>query len=289
VPDHKRAGELDTLAYDIRVLSEGTMPIDAPIHTNESNLGRVLNVGLPVLLVFWQRDCAPCDQLAPVLDRVARAYAGRALIVKVNVAEEPGLAARYHITALPSIVIIKDGRDQATAQGAASEAELAAWLDHLSGGAARPPVPSGPSVVLASASAGRGAYAGPEQPVREAAPASAPTGAPGGAANKPVVLTDANFEQMIRSSRVPVLVDFWAVWCGPCRMVAPVVEQLAQDYAGRALVGKLNVDENPGVAGKYGIMSIPTLMIFRNGQAVDRIVGAQPAPVIRQHLAKQVE
>ncbi len=259
------------------------MPIDAPIHTNESNLGRVLNVGLPVLLVFWQRDCPPCDQLAPVLDRLARAYAGRALIVKVNVAEEPGLAARYHITALPSIVFIKDGREEATAQGAAAEAPLAAWLDTLSKGGARPPVPSGPSIVLASAAGSRGPYAGPEQPAREGMGAGA-----AGASNKPITLTDANFDQVIRSSQVPVLVDFWAVWCGPCRMVAPVVEQLAQDYAGRALVGKLNVDENQGVAAKYGIMSIPTLMIFRNGQVVDRIVGAQPAPVLRQHLAKQV-
>ncbi len=269
------------------------MPIDAPIHTGESNLPKVLKAGLPVLLVFWQRECAPCEELSPVLDRLARTYAGRALIVKVNAVEEPGLAARYHIEAAPSLVFVKGGQDVATGAGAASEKELAAWLEYLTGKAsAQPALPAGRREPLrvpagSAAYAGAGAGGGP-RPAAGPAPAAgnAATGANG--SGKPVVLTDANFDQVLRSSSLPVLVDFWAVWCGPCKMVAPTVEELARDYAGRAVIGKVNVDENPGVAERYGIMSIPTLMIFRNGQVVDRLVGAHPAPVLRQHLAQQV-
>lgn len=97
-----------------------------------------------------------------------------------------------------------------------------------------------------------------------------------------------NFDEVvIRGSRErPVLVDFWAPWCGPCRMVAPSVEKLAQEFAGRAVVGKLNVDENQVTAQRYQVMSIPTLLIFKNGQVVDQIVGAQPFQALQQHLAR---
>ncbi|MGQ9490828.1 MAG: thioredoxin [Anaerolineae bacterium] len=103
-----------------------------------------------------------------------------------------------------------------------------------------------------------------------------------------MILTDATFDQVVRNSRQPVLVDFWAAWCGPCKMIAPAVAQLAREFAGRAIVAKLNVDENPQTAGRFGIMSIPTLLIFRNGRVVDQIVGAQPPDVLRQRLARHV-
>ena len=95
------------------------MPIDAPIHVNEANLPRVLGAGLPVLLVFWRRECAPCDQLAPSLDRLAKSTAGRGLIAKINVADEPRLAQRYGIDRLPTIVFTKDGQEIGKALGAA--------------------------------------------------------------------------------------------------------------------------------------------------------------------------
>ena len=90
-----------------------------------------------------------------------------------------------------------------------------------------------------------------------------------------IEFTESNFENEVIQSDVPVLVDFWAPWCGPCKMVAPIVEEISGEYAGRLKVGKLNTDDNQMVASQFGVMSIPTLMIFKGGEVVERIVGAQ--------------
>jgi thioredoxin 1 len=103
-----------------------------------------------------------------------------------------------------------------------------------------------------------------------------------------IELTDANFEELVLKSDKPVLVDFWAVWCGPCRMVAPVVEELSKDYDGKAVVGKLDVDANPGVAMKFGIRNIPTLLVFKGGEVVDKHVGAAPKNVLSAKLQAQL-
>lgn len=99
-------------------------------------------------------------------------------------------------------------------------------------------------------------------------------------------VTDSTFEEEVLKSDLPVLVDFWAPWCGPCRMVAPVVDELAIQYEGRVRVVKVNTDENPGVASQYGIRSIPTLMIFKGGQRVDMVVGAVPKTTLATTLEK---
>lgn len=103
-------------------------------------------------------------------------------------------------------------------------------------------------------------------------------------AAKPVHVTDANFAAEVENSSLPVLLDMWAAWCGPCRMIAPVVEQIAAELAGKCTVGKLDVDKNPHTASRFGVQSIPTLLILKNGREVDRLVGAQSKDAIMRRL-----
>lgn len=230
------------------------MTIKAVIHTNQASVDRVLRAGPPVILVFWSPQSAQSEMDA-LLESLAVEYGGRVLIARVNAAEEVPLAQRYNIAHLPSFVFVKNGNVEGTLPGPLSERSLREWLRYLIVGGQRPPLPA--------------------QDQR------------GTSSNKPLHLTDRNFQEVINGDQ-PVLVDFWAEWCGPCRMVGPSVEQLAQEFAGRAVVAKLNIDENPQTPRRFGIMSIPTLYIFKKGQVVDQIVGAQPLPALRQWLARHV-
>ena len=101
---------------------------------------------------------------------------------------------------------------------------------------------------------------------------------------KYVVATDDNFEQEVMQASEPVLVDFWAAWCGPCRMIAPTIEELAEDFEGRAKVAKLDVDNNPQTAMQFGVRSIPTLLFFKDGRVVDQLIGAAPKKALADKL-----
>ncbi|NQU68718.1 MAG: thioredoxin [Candidatus Marinimicrobia bacterium] len=103
-----------------------------------------------------------------------------------------------------------------------------------------------------------------------------------------ITISDSNFESEVLKSTKPVLIDFWAEWCGPCRMVGPIVDQLAEEYDGKVVVGKVNVDENPSIASQYGIRSIPSLLVFSNGKVEEQIVGAVPKARLQDSLNKYI-
>jgi len=103
-----------------------------------------------------------------------------------------------------------------------------------------------------------------------------------------VAVTDSSFEQEVLQSSVPVLVDFWAEWCGPCKMLAPTIDQLSVEYAGKLKVVKVDVDQNNEISGRYGVMSIPTVMLFKDGHAVEKIVGAMPKPILLSKIQPHI-
>jgi len=104
--------------------------------------------------------------------------------------------------------------------------------------------------------------------------------------DKIIQVTDADFDEKVLKSDLPVLVDFWAAWCGPCRAIAPVIDQLAQEYDGKVIIAKMNVDENPATPGRFGIRAIPTLILFKDGSVVEQITGAVGKTVIENALSK---
>ena len=105
---------------------------------------------------------------------------------------------------------------------------------------------------------------------------------------KPMEMTDTNFQQEVLSSDRPVLVDFWAEWCGPCKMIAPIVEELAHEYDGKLKVGKVDVDSNQQVSMQFGVRSIPTLLIFKSGKVVEQVIGAVPKRLLAEKIAKHL-
>ncbi|MEZ4868433.1 MAG: thioredoxin [Caldilineaceae bacterium] len=240
------------------------MRINSILHTNEQSVDRLLAAGLPVVLVFWSSQSPLAAATDSLLAQAAARYAGKLLIAKIDSSAEPKLVTRFQVAHSPAILFVRQNQVETRANSATPAAVLNDWLAYLAEGGARP------------------------AEIASSRPAAAPQPqAQGGQPGTPITLTDANFAAMVNRPE-PVLVDFWAPWCGPCRMVAPAVEQLARDFQGRAVVGKLNVDENPRVAQQYNIMGIPALYIFKNGQVVDQMVGAQPPAVLQQRLARQV-
>ena len=103
-----------------------------------------------------------------------------------------------------------------------------------------------------------------------------------------ITLNESNFDQEVLNSELPVMVDFWAVWCGPCKVLGPIVDELANEYEGKLKVGKVNVDENNQLAGRYGIMSIPTLKFFKGGKVVGELIGAAPKSTLENEIKKHI-
>ncbi|MBA3868355.1 MAG: thioredoxin [Anaerolineae bacterium] len=228
------------------------MPIfNTPINTDDNNLSKVLGQNLPVALYLY--DSHRSDRsLDEAINKAAKQYAGQALIVRVDASSSPQARQQYGNLAIPALVTLsKDGNNRTVKSQAnnISAGDIQTHIDYLLG--------KGPAPKQAA-------------PVPKASTASA------NGSTTPLVVTDATFEREVIKSNVPVLVDFWAPWCGPCRSIAPVVEQMATKYAGRAKIVKVNVDDNPRIAQQFQILSIPTLMVFKNGAAFKRQVGANP-------------
>ncbi len=248
-----------------------------PINVTDPAFSRAVEQSpLPVVLVFHRANCEPCTRLDTALKEVARDFAGRVLVARADVADAPEAARRYRITAVPTIIFVRDGREVERTVGEVPAAALRQKVEELLGTRPRTaPLSGGAAVPLEGA---RTVERPPSRP--------RPNGAAQRAVDRPITVTDATFQQLVTQSQVPVVVDFWAPWCAPCRMIAPALEDIAREFAGRLVVAKLNVDENPNTAAAFGIMSIPTLIVFRNGQPVDRIVGALPPPLLRQRIVR---
>lgn len=232
------------------------MPIfNTPITTDSSSLTRVLGQPLPIALYLYDSRSGN-RALDEAISQAAKQYAGQALIVRVDVAANPQVQRDYGNLSAPALVtLVKDGSGRKVKSQASSisVSDIPAHVDYLLG--------KGPA---------------PKQAAPTAKQSTPSTNESSSASNKPQVVTDATFDSEVLKSKVPVLVDFWAPWCGPCRTIAPTVEQMAQKYAGRAKVVKVNVDDNPRIAQQFQILSIPTLMMFKNGTAIKRQVGANP-------------
>lgn len=231
------------------------MKFDAPINATEASLQQVLDqASLPVVAVFWSPEDETQAKLDTVLSSTAQAYAGEVVVMKLNVRDAPQAQRRHDVESVPQFLFFRDGKLVARARGLPTAETLRPWIEYL--------LQRGPKPTTSKAARGDGPA------VQE----------------HPAHVTDGSFEETVLQSAVPVLVDFWAAWCGPCRSLAPVIDELARTYADRALVAKLDVDENPGTARRYHVMSIPTLILFHHGQEVDRVTGVQPKHVIEAKL-----
>ncbi len=231
---------------------------DSALTSNDLSLDRVLDAGLPVLMVFHEREL-PGD-LRQSMDDLARRYAGKALFVLLAHSDAPQGIKRFGVQELPALVTVRSGKT-VSSQGAVTPSDLKAHAAYLLG-------------------------EGPMPAPRRAASTPRPSQNPSAS---PVSVNEMNFDREVLQSDRPVLVDFWAPWCGPCRMVEPTVSALAREQAGSLKVAKVNVDENPSLASRYGAMSIPLMIMVKGGREVDRWVGALPDRALRSRVMRWIQ
>lgn len=232
---------------------------DAPIITNDQSIDRLLAAPLPILLLLWRQDFP--DDVNRMMKLIAGREAGRLIVAKVNASDNPEAARRFGVKHSLVLVGLLSG-DEITRAEMPDQADVEQHAEFLLGRRERP------------AARRREAQPRPTNHVHN------------GTDSRPQAVTDATFEQAVLRSPLPVLVDFWAPWCGPCRIVAPILDRLARDYAGRLRIAKVNVDQNSHYAGVYGVQGIPTLLLVQNGVVVDRLVGALPEPQLRSRIEK---
>lgn len=233
-----------------------TQVFDAPLYTSDHGMDRLLSAGLPVLLVFTSGG-ATAD-LRKELERIAHERAGKVLVALADIKDAGAAARRFGVAGMPAVVDVRGGKSEGSAERV-STGELEAHTLFLLGEGPKP------------ASAAEGNATGPK--------------GTNGAGAQPIHVTDDSFDSVVMKADRPVVVDFWAPWCGPCRITNPMVERLAKENGGKIVVAKVNVDESPKISERYGIQSIPTMMVVRGGAIVDRWAGALPEAALKNRLA----
>jgi thioredoxin 1 len=229
--------------------------INSPVITNDQGFSRLLDAPIPVMFLFWNGQ-GVSDAINQTLIDLAAREAGQLLVAKINTRENPQAAHHFNVSQTPVLVGMKQS-DEVT----------------------RIPQPH-PQDIERHAAFMLGRAPRPEPAAKQQSAAN------NNQAARPLHITDATFEQEVLRSELPVLVDFWAPWCGPCHMIAPVLDRLSREYAGRLKVVKVNVDENTHYAGLFGVQGIPTLLMVRDGKVVNRLVGAQPEPYLRAEVER---
>lgn len=226
--------------------------LDMPITSDDRGLKKVLGQKQPAIVVLFDGSDKKDKPLLDAMKREAKKNAGELLVVRVDVSENPNTLAKYDHPEVPALVALTPaffGRKIKSSAESIRPSDFRAHVDHLLNDA---PLPE-------------------ETPHQN--------NSNGSGSKKPVKVTEATFRKEVLRSKKPVLVDFWAVWCGPCQTVAPYVDRVANEYSGKLKVAKVNVDENPRLSGQFAVQSIPTFMIFEGGQPVARIAGANPTTI----------
>jgi thioredoxin 1 len=231
---------------------------DSPIITNDQSVDRVIAAGLSVALIFL--DGRISEDIKKKIERLAQEYAGELLIAQINKKDNPGSTRRFAAGKEPVLVTIQNGQTLTKVEQA-SPNDIEKHVMFLLGKGPRPAqTQTAPQVDRTSRK---------DQPKD----------------SHPRTVSDITFEKDVLQASQVVLVDFWAPWCGPCRMTEPILDKLAGELRGKVLVAKVNVDQNLILSQKYSVQSIPTMMIVKNGQIVDRWAGALPEAAIRGRLS----
>jgi thioredoxin 1 len=235
-------------------------PSDVPVLRNLAAVEAELTADKPVLFLIWH-DRSPRRDAEIALKEAQNKYPRKLRAFIVDARDDPGLAERFDLGANPVLIGWYNGEEH-TRRSRPWNTDVTGIADEMAALAA---VPAN--------------GAAPEEQEEE----------PETANDKPVHVTTDNFKQLIIDSPIPVIVDFWAEWCQPCKMVAPILEKLAKEFAGQVRIAKIDVDANQALAGQFGIQSIPTLMFVKNGKIVGQSAGAAPEPALRDVIQQLIE
>jgi thioredoxin 1 len=235
--------------------------IDTPVQVSGDELEEILETDLPVLLLIWNGDTLRNDVKAE-LDKAAKDHAGRILVIKADVSKNPDVAERFELGKHPLAIAWYNG-EVLMRRPRPWNTDIQAMVEELIKLAPELEVSADDSALV-------------NQPTQEVI------------FSKPVHVTEETFQREVIESPLPVLVDFWAEWCGPCKMIGPILDKLAGDFAGQIKIAKVDVDANPRLSQAFQIQSIPNLMFVKSGKIVGQQAGALPEHVLRDIIGQLI-